>query len=221
MIREDSLSVCVMNYSRRGFQRGWYAVAVLIALFSLSCQESLPTYVFPTNIMSFEVKTIEQLSNRIARPGHQLVHMVLIGKNTFDEVFEDSVDIRGSARIWWKRKPRRFRTIELSAQNFSDPGLIKNGKMMLLPGQQFGLDLYWNLMSDDSLYLVSEMIFTNLRQERQCDWDVACSDPETFVVEASLAVYDKIGYVGAPAREFQFIGTTCITGRGPYCSGGN
>ena len=207
-----------MKCNPKGFRWAGYAVAALIALFSLSCQESLPTYVFPTNIMSLDVKTIEQLSNRIARPGHQLVHMVLIGKNTFDEVFEDSVDIRGSARIWWKRKPRRFRTIQLSAQNFTDPALISNGKMMLLPGQQFGLDLYWNLMSDDSLYLVSEMIFNNLRQERQCDWDVACSDPETFVVEASLSVYNKIGYVPAPAREFSFIGTTCITGSGPYCS---
>ena len=208
-----------MNCNRTKLKAAGYALLAILSLFSLTCQESLPTYVFPANIMSFDVKTIEQLSNRIARPGHQLVHMVLIGKNTFDEVFEDSVDVRGSARIWWKRKPRRFRTIELSAQNLSDPGLIKNGKMMLLPGQQFGLDLYWNLMSDDSLYLVSEMIFTNLRQERQCDWDVACSDPETFVVEASLSVYDKIGYVSAPAREFNFVGTTCITGRGPYCSG--
>ena len=206
-----------MNYSHPKPNAAGYAVLALLTVFSLTCQESLPTYVVPANIMSFEVKTIEQLSNRIAPPGRQLVHMVLIGKNTFDEVFEDSVDIRGSARVWWKRKPRRFRTIELSEQNLSDPGLIKNGKMLLLPGQQFGLDLYWNLMSDDSLYLVSEMIFNNLRQERQCDWAVACSDPETFVVEASLAVYDKIGYVPAPAREFQFIGTTCIVASGPYC----
>src|SRR6266850_1190495 len=92
-IREDSLSDCAMKCNPKGFRWAGYAVAALIALFSLSCQESLPTYVFPTNIMSLDVKTIEQLSNRIARPGHQLVHMVLIGKNTFDEVFEDSVDI--------------------------------------------------------------------------------------------------------------------------------
>jgi hypothetical protein len=208
-----------MKYGGTRAKWAGYAGLALASLFSLTCQESLPTYVFPANIMSLGVGTIEQLSNRVSPPGHQLVHMVLIGKNTFDEVYLDSVNIKGAVRIWWKRKPRRFRTIYLSEQNFTDPTLIKSGKMMLLPGQQFGLDIYWNLTSDDSLYLPSEMIFDFLRRDRQCDWSVACSDPEMFVVEASLSVYDRIGYVAAPAREFKFIGTLCICNGGPYCPG--
>ena len=196
---------------------GRCALFALVSVLSLTCKESLPTYVFPPNIMSFKVGTIEQLSNRLARPGHQAVHMVLVGRNTFDEVFEDSVDIRGSVRIWWKRKPRRFRTIYLSEQNLVDRGLVSHGKMMLLPGQEFGLDLTWNMRSDDSLYLPSEMVFAFERRERVCDYSVVCSDPEAFVVEASISVYNRIGYVQAPAREFTFIGTLCINTIGPYC----
>jgi hypothetical protein len=199
---------------------GCVLAVVLGAMISLSCKESLPTYVFPSNIMSLKVATIEQLSNRLARPGHQAVHMVLVGRNIFDEVFEDSVDIKGAVRIWWQRKPRRFRTIELSAQNLVDPGLVSNGKMMLLPGQEFGLEFTWDMMSDDSLYLPSEMIFAFERRERQCDYSVVCSDPETFVVEASVSVYNRIGVVSAPARNFTFIGTLCISSSGPYCGGG-
>ncbi|HEY6192530.1 MAG TPA: hypothetical protein VI215_09440 [Bacteroidota bacterium] len=199
---------------------GRFLLIACAALAPLSCKESLPTYVFPSNIMSFRVATIEQLSNRLARPGHQAVHMVLVGRNTFDEVFEDSVDIKGSVRIWWQRKPRRFRTIALSEQNLVDPSLVVEGKMMLLPGQEFGLDFTWDMRTDDSLYLPSEMVFTNERRERQCDYSVVCSDPETFVVEASISVYNKIGVVTAPPREFVFIGTLCINSTGPYCGGG-
>ncbi len=195
------------------------AVYLAASALSLSCQESLPTYVFPSNIMSFRVGTVEQLSNRLARPGHQAVHMVLVARNTFDEVFEDSVAIKGSVRIWWQRKPRRFRTIYLTQDNMVDPGLIADGKMLLLPGQEFGLNLTWDMLTDDSLYIPSEMNFSFETRERQCDYSVVCSDPETFVVEASILVYDKIGYVQASPKEFTFIGTLCISNTGPYCGG--
>jgi hypothetical protein len=208
-----------MSSSRRVRRIGRCVLAAVFALLSLTCRESLPTYVFPSNIMSFEVGTVEQLSNRLARPGHQAVHMVLVGRNTFDEVFEDSVKVKGSVRIWWKRKPRRFRTMILTEQNFSDASLIARGKMLLLPGQEFGLDVTWDMKTDDSLYLPSEMNFAFERRERQCDWSVVCSDPEVFVVEASISVYDKIGYVSADAREFTFTGTLCISASGPLCAG--
>src|SRR5258708_35046832 len=151
---------------------GRYLVIACAALSPLSCRESLPTYVFPKNIMSFNVATIEQLSNRLARPGHQAVHMVLVARNTFDEVFEDSVAIKGSVRIWWQRKPRRLRTLYLTQDNMVDPGLIADGKMILLPGQEFGLNLTWDMLTDDSLYIPSEMNFSFETRERQCDYSV-------------------------------------------------
>src|SRR5258706_5260245 len=157
------LSECGMN-SKGLNSVGRCLLIAFAALAPLSCKESLPTYVFPTHIMSLKVATIEQLSNRLARPGHQAVHMVLVGRNTFDEVFEDSVDIKGSVRIWWQRKPRRFRTITLSEQNLVDPSLVADGKMMLLPGQEFGLDFTWDLRTDDSLYPPSEIDVTNARR---------------------------------------------------------
>src|ERR1700690_3331691 len=66
-----------MNCSSAVRTFGRFAVVALAATLSLTCHESLPTYVFPSNIMSFTVGTIEQLSNRLARPGHQEVHIVL------------------------------------------------------------------------------------------------------------------------------------------------
>ena len=39
-------------------------------------------------------------------------------------------------------------------------------------------------------------------------------------MEASNTVYNKIGVVTGPPREFVFIGTLCINSTGPYCGGG-
>ena len=189
------------------------------AVLSLTCNESLPTYTFPDNVLSMQITLIEQLSNRVARPGHQMVHLVLTGQNRFDEVFYDSAKIKGTIRIWWRRKPLRFTTLYLTERNLTNPGIIQNGKILLTPGQQFSMNVLWNVKSNDSLYLPNEMDFTYASSSRRgCDYNVICADPEEFVVEASLQMYDKLGYIPAPTREFIFIGTSCLyCGAGPYC----
>lgn len=193
------------------------AVLLSCAALSLTCDESLPTYVFPQHVLSLEVAMAKQLNNHDGPPSRQGVHFRLVGENIFDEVFLDSVDIKGSVRIWWKRKPFRFKTIYLSARDLADPGLVVNKKMMLLPGQKFSMDLYWNCKSDDSLYLPYDMNY-DYSERRLCDYNVLCSDLEDFVVEASLNVYDRLGYVAAPPMDFKFFGTMCYNcGIGPYC----
>lgn len=190
---------------------------VMCALLSMTCHESLPVYVFPQNIISFKIVSVEQLSDRVSPPDHQTVHFILTGENIFDEVFQDSVDFKGSMRIWWKRKPDRYRTIYLTQLNLVNKELVHNGKMLLVPGQQFTMEAYWNLKSDDSLYLVREMNFQYIAR-RICDYNIACADPEEFVAEASLNIYDRLGYISAPATSFGFTGRVCVNcGIGPVC----
>jgi hypothetical protein len=184
-------------------------VVIVCAFFSLTCKESLPVYVFPQNVISFNVVSVEQLNDRVAPPDHQMMHIVLVGENIFDEVCWDSVDFKGSIRITWKRKPDRYRTIYLTEKNLFNRAMVQNHKMLLVPGEQFRMDTYWNLKSDDSLYLVSEMNFTDLGK-RVCDFNIACSDPEEFIITASLNVYDRLGFISTPAKSFSFVGRTLI-----------
>lgn len=190
-----------------------------LALASLSCKEALPTYADPKNVMAFKVTLIEQLNDRLAPPGRQVVHMVLEAENVHDEVFYDSVNISGAVRIWWKRRPVRYRTMTLTQGNLQDRDLIRNGKIMLLPGQKVSFDVFWNLRSDDGIYLPREMNFAFLRR-RTCDFNVACADPEEFVVESSLKMFDRLGVVPAPVTSFMFTGRTCICFAFPPCSAG-
>ncbi len=184
-----------------------------------SCNEELPTYHFPEHVMTLSVPLAEQMSIRVAPPGYQKAHVVLVVKNDFDEVFYDSVRVAGSVRIWWKRLPNRYVTLDVGKENMTNPSLIQNGKLMLLPGQSFTLNLFWDLKSVDSVYLPYEMDYTFATLRRVCNYNVICSDPEEFVVEASLNVYDKLGVIAAQPVEFTFVGTKCRNcgGGGPYC----
>jgi hypothetical protein len=80
------------------------------------------------------------------------------------------------------------------------------------------MNIYWDMMSHDSLYLPYYMDYTFGTLKRVCNYRVICSDLETFVVEASLLVYDKIGYLTATPVEFTFVGTLCRGCGGPYCT---
>ncbi len=208
-----------MSYKKSANYLCTFIAIICVAIFSLSCDEKLPVYVQPTNILSLRVAKIEQLNDRQAPPGQQAVHIKLIGENIHDEVFQDSVNIKGSMRIWWKRKPDRFRTIYLTIDNFTSRELIHNGRMLLVPGQQFTVDVTWNMKTDDSVYVASpnEMNFLILN-ERICAYNIACADPEGFVVETSLNVYDRLGYIIAEPTEFSFTARLCfLCGRGPFC----
>ena len=193
--------------------------SMIWAMISLSCDEKLPVYVPPTNILSLHVAKVAQLNDRQAPPDHQAVHIQLLGENIYEEVYLDSVDVKGSMRIWWKRKPQRYRTIYLTLQNFTSRDLIHDGKLQLVPGQQFAVEATWDMKTDDSVYVagVNEMNYS-YPLNRVCDYNIACADPEGFIIEASLNVYDRLGYISAEPKEFIFVGHQCIDcGRGPVC----
>ena len=199
-----------------GFSRFLGAVGMgILGLMLSTCEESLPVYKFPDRILSLQITKTEQLSDQIAVPGKQMVHFQVTGQNIFDDIFQDQVDVKGTMRIWWKRKPSRYRTLYLTEKNFSNRSLIQNGRLTLLSGQKFTLDAYWNIKTDDSLYLPNmDMIY---QPTHPCASNVACGEPEIFVVECSLSVYDRLGFVQAPAFEFLFVKRECVHCGLPPC----
>ena len=191
------------------------SLAGLLGLFSVTCHESLPAYKFPDRVLSLQVTLVEQLNDRVAPPGRQVVHIQLTGENIYTDVFQDSVDVKGSIRIWWKRNPTRYRTIYLSEKNFSNRAMIQDARLTLLPGQQFTLDAFWNLKDDDSVYIPDvDRIYQPIHE---CAANVGCGDPETFVIETSVSIYDRLGFVLAPAIEFPFVKRECLRCGLPPC----
>ena len=186
---------------------GWFLIALAalaLAAGGFGCTESLPVYVEPADVMEVSVVAVEQLDDHLAPPGHQMVRIVLQGANRYEEPFLDSVRIEGTMKISWERQPYRYRTVTLTQSEMTDQSLVSNGKMLLVPGQAFTMEYFWNMRSDDGIYLPSLMNFTWLTR-RVCAPNIACADPETFLIETSLKVYDRLGYVSAPRAKFTFI----------------
>jgi hypothetical protein len=179
-------------------------IAAVVA--SLSCNETLPVYEAPSNFLALGAESFQQLNSHVAPPGGQMVRIVYACRNVFDEVFQDSVNVHGTLRITWKRKPVRNRTIYLTISNMRERGLISNGKLLLTPGQQVSFETFWNLKGDDSLYFPTEMNFENIRR-RKCGQNISCSDPEEFLIEGSVNLYDRVGFLTAPIDSFWFVGT--------------
>jgi hypothetical protein len=194
-------------------------ILLAFAITSWSCKESLPVRVFPDKVISINVASVDQLNDHQAPPGRQQVHIVVIGENIYDEVFWDTVSIRGSMRIWWKRKPERYRTLYLTEKNLTDRNLIANKRMLLVPGQTFTLETYWDIKNDWGLYLPSEMDFLNL-DARSCDNNVACGNSEEFIIELTINIYNRLGYLTAPAKEFTFYPRICKCPSYPPCGTG-
>jgi len=188
-------------------RRAGVPVLLLLALLTCAgygCKESLPVYEDPQNVLSIRIAAVEQLDDHIAPPGRQAVRIVLVGTNLFDEPFLDSVNISGTMKITWERQSFRYKTFHLTQKDLTDPSMVINGKMLLLPGQSFSLEVVWNMRSDDGIYLPALMNFAWLTR-RQCAPGIACADPETFFVETSLNVYDRLGVLHAPTAEFTFV----------------
>lgn len=188
---------------------------VSFGLIFMRCSESLPTYKFPDQVLSLQVTLVEQLPDRVAPPGNQMVHVRLTAENVYDDIFQDSVDVKGTVRIWWQRMPGRLRTIYLSVKNFSNRTLVQNGQLTLLPGEQFTMDVYWNLKDDDSIYIPGvDFIYQPIHM---CDVNVICGDPEIFVLDASVSIYDRLGFVAAPEVDFPFVKRECYSPGLPPC----
>jgi len=196
-----------MNYKTipNGFVPALTLCLILVlAVAGIGCKETLPVYTDPQDVLSLRIAAVEQLDDHLAPPGRQAVRIVLQGVNLFDEPFLDSVNIDGTMKITWERQPFRVKTFHLTRKDLSDPSLVLNGKMLLVPGQSFSMEVLWNMRSDDGIYLPALMNFAWLTR-RTCAPGIACADPETFIVETSLNVYDRLGVVHAPTAEFTFV----------------
>ena len=187
---------------------------IVFAMFSITCDEALPTYVAPKNVLSVHLETAEQLSDRVApSPYHSMVRVRLTAENTFDEVFFDTVNISGTMTISWVRRPIRVRNIKIEEKDFLERGLIKNGKMMLLPGQKVGIQFLWDMKGDDSVYFPYEMNYVPA-SDRACGVylgnTVICSNPEEMMIEGDVSIFKNLDPVHVEASTFNIIGKNII-----------
>lgn len=199
----------------------FHVAFVLFGVMSITCDESLPTYKFPSNVLSVQVTRVEQVNDRLAPPGRQAVHFQITCENIYTDIFQDSVDVRGIVKVWWKRKPSRSRTIYITQKYFSNRSLIQNGQLTMLPGQQFTMDVYWNLKGDDSVSFLEDMMYQPLHRCEPNNYALFCADPEIFSVQPSISIFDRLGFIPSSSVDFPFVMEQCENCGVPPCPCGS
>jgi hypothetical protein len=167
---------------------------VLTTLGWISCEESLPTYQAPINVLGIEKIVAEQEYD----PQQGInIKFEVIGRNFYEETLEDTLNVRGSIRIRWKREPAFQATLTLGNDHFIKTS-VRDGMLRLDPLQDFVVTTRWWLKTDENLSFMDICAPDVATYDGEKIW----SEPETFLFDVRLTVFDGSGDL--PSREQTF-----------------
>lgn len=168
---------------------------LLIPIIFLSCQEDLPTYQTPENVLRIDQVLAFQEYDR--QQGIK-IKIAVIGRNYYEETLEDSVNLRGQVFIRWKDKPEFTATLGLDNSHIVHTN-IRNGMLRLDPMQDFEVQTQW-LLNTDSGHSFMDICAPAIST---WDGDKIWSDPETFLFDVRFAIYDGYGELVSRNQTFE------------------
>ncbi len=170
-----------------------WLIFILIFIF-LSCDESLPPRIVPQNTL--EITDI--IANQEGGAAGIFVALKVVGINRYGETFQDTVKVTGNIHIWWARKPEIEANVPLSNRHFKDPTRISGSVLTLDPGEEFHLETFWYLYTDDGKNIIDMLDFSN---SPVIDGIVTAA-PEKFLLEVQLTLFEATGLILSKPHEF-------------------
>ena len=157
---------------------------ILLLLATTSCDESLPPYEKPENLLTID--RIEIIQGSYSLSGNYQVQFFIFGKNQFDEPFSDTVEINGTVAIWCKSRPDLFATLRLNNSNFGPNTNLFGSILTLDPGEEFEFRATWDSVTDEEEYFPD--LFNLSRR-----MTVASPDEREFYVQVEITLFQEIG----------------------------
>lgn len=160
---------------------------LVVLVFSLSCEESLPPRQDPTDLFKVQLSSTylyTQLSNSV------IVNVTAI--NQFDETISDHADISGSIIVTSARDSSVHKTYPVSSANLihGDYDAIK-GILTINPGDSVVFQIYWDFTDDNGESLADN--FFHYSVDRTCQQRMI-AQLETFEIAAKAKLYSNLGY---------------------------
>lgn len=190
-----------MKFFHSGLLNG--IIFLLICFLIIACNESLPPYAPPENVLA--ITQIVATQGTIGS-GTPILNMNLIGVNQYEETFEDTINANGEVRIWWQRHPEFSATLPLSNSHFVPPTPIRGSRLILDPGDTFHMKTVWFLISDQGEYLIDLLDYS--QSDVRGDFEYA--RPETLMIEVDLMIYRQIGMIRSDPFAFEFTGYRAV-----------
>jgi hypothetical protein len=172
----------------------WFLCILLLN----GCDESLPPYRQPENLLAIDRIEISQGIYSVA--GDYLVKFHIYGKNLFDETFSEPVNIQGNVHIWNKKQPDLTATLSLNNTNFGPNTNLSGNVLTISPGEEFELRVTWNSHTDDGEDLAD---FINGSTQTI---SAKSEDMRDFYVQAEVTLFEELGLIQSVPVLFVFNG---------------
>jgi len=167
-----------LNQSKSGI----LLISLLVLLFSLSCEESLPSYSAPSVAIEASLKLQNQSYNVIVPYGEEkpeLTTFVLGAKNTYEETLDGPSYIRSSVDIYLKNG-ETFQHIKTLRYYLSE-------HITLDPGATFSIPFRWD-QKDES----GKPMWQYIDPNRDIPPNSSVSNPLNFTATGKIRIFSKI-----------------------------
>jgi hypothetical protein len=173
------------------------ALAMALAV-SMSCDESLPPYQNPSNVLEGKVRAQYVLSF-----SENSMHVFFTVTNVYEETFQGQAPLTGTLVVTSKRNPQVQKTFHLTANNISYAASYDKatGVLTIDPGDSVVFSSTWDFIDDAGQDL--RLTFFRYVADTSCSGRVIAPD-ETFVLQGSAKVYDKLPEVSGGPIEYTF-----------------
>lgn len=170
-----------------------FGTLVLLALSSISCNESLPVYQDPRDVFAEMVEgayTVSRTENAMK------VYLTIVNK--YDETLDARALLTGRIVVTWEQDLTFQRTF-----NLTDAHIItvrsynpSTRQLRLDPGDTIRFGISWNFLSDDGRNLKDLVIF---RRDPTCNNRFISLNPVNIQVDATMSLFERTETV-APQR---------------------
>lgn len=191
------------------------AILFIVSLSFVGCDEELPPQSNPKDLFISTVSSQYQYVSD-ARPTQSSLDLYIVYKNLYEETLEDFASLKGTIKIEWTVSPEErgaiipYRTDVLTVDNlFQAEGYnFANNRLSIDPGDSIILRYRWNLKTDDSTNLMSQVKYTvdnscTVNANPQGDpGNRFVSAKQPFRVTASFTIFQRGGAVVTSPQQF-------------------
>ncbi len=178
----------------------------LLPLLALACDESLPPRQQPQDTLAI-TQVIFTQGMYASGPFMEFVFLIA---NQYEETFQGEVTVNGHATVWWKNHPEIRATLPINNQHFAPPSRLAGHTLTIDSGGHCALKIYWYLALEDGRSLLDLLDYSGSVPVE----GLIKSRPETFVMEATIKIFDQTGYLHSEPFTFTFTGYKPAPGGG-------
>jgi hypothetical protein len=159
---------------------------ILGTIAGLSCEEELPPYHDPSDIVEFHLESKYAYSNT-----QNELQVDYVFTNLFDETLQAKAGVHGTGKITLRRDTSRHKTFTITGSDAVNGYNPLTGVVTIDPGKSIRFRYKWNFIDDDN-HDLRKTAFIYYPDTTCTNWGRMIAFNETFRVTGSLKVFERI-----------------------------